>query len=160
MLIALKSIVKYLCLHVGRLRKAGYETKGCKVHISFDLSSTVELQDGDSYASAKAKLEQEVANTQRRNAWRENSMSEREKQSRDSMKVASKIYMSEKWGKDHKCQMQKRECMKPWPYCPSCPSHMEHCLNKDMDWSALVELSEKANMVFENDPNQPVKLEV
>eukprot|EP01147_Barroeca_monosierra_P010637 gene10637-2752_t len=145
------------CDAYGRIRDAGYETRACKVHYSYDMKRVVGIADSETYDHIKAKLEQEAKDKTGRNQWREKAMSPKEQQWRQEMKQFSRAYLTDKWG-EIKCKLRGVPCNKPWPYCPRCPVDMPNCFNKNPSWAELENIHKRVHQTFLEDPNQPPKL--
>jgi hypothetical protein len=142
------------CDAYGRIRDAGYQVLACKVHLSYDMKRVVDITPSDSYEIKKQKLEAEANIKMGRNEWREQSMSEKERQSRLEMKMASREYLKSKWGV-LQCKLRGVPCARPWPYCSTCPTDLPNCFNKDASWDDLTDLRTRIDRVFQTDPIQP-----
>lgn len=84
-------------------------------------------------------------------------MSQAEQDSRQKMKVASRAYLSAKWGK-RGCNVKDLPCSKPWPYCPTCPKDLPYCLSQSVSLQQLKEIHQRVHTVFDEDLDQPVAL--
>jgi hypothetical protein len=144
------------CDAYGRLKQAKFDILSCKIHLSYDMKRVVEIQSSDSHAVKKQKLEAEAAVSMGRNEWREQSMSEAERQSRLQMKEASRAYLQEKWGV-LQCKLKDLPCKKPWPYCPlPCPRDVPDCARKGASWEDLDAIHNRVVHAFLHDEDQPL----
>ena len=142
------------CDAYGRIRDAGYSSRACKIHHSYDMKRVIGIRDSDPYELVKEKLDREAEDKAGRNQWREGSMSEAEQAWRQEMKKLSREYLAAKWG-EVKCKLRGVPCSKPWPYCPTCPDDLTGCYNKHPTWEELDAIHTRVHDVFANDPNPP-----
>lgn len=146
------------CDAYGRLREVGYDAKACKVHLSYDMKRIVNITDKHTFAQTKAILDEDKEFKLGRNKWREDAISEQEQKWRTRMKIASRAYLENKWGK-RGCKVRGLPCSKPWPYCPKCPDHIPDCYAKDVSSDRMRYIHAESRKVFATNPEQPEPFE-